>query len=855
MTRNQLVTLFIALFVVLAIIVDVFRSDVLPAAALYVVAVALAIALGDRKIALGIGLGCTLLALFGLLVSLSFSATADSAPVIVNRLLTVVAIWVCVLVARLVDDQMQFARQTLEASDHSLAASQAELQDAHQALAEARDRLSRSRKKLAATEEKLSETATKLKRNAEARREDLGKANELLGSTKHRFLTLLDGLSMHMFEKDLEGRFVEANHLFCEEINRKREDIIGKTDFDLFPKEMAAKYHHDDLDVIKTRKRLDCIEEHPDGKGGVKYVRVVKTPIFDAQKDVRGVHGVFWDVTEQKRIEAEQQRAESDLLESEYRKTAIFNAALDCIIFMDEDARIVELNKAACRTFKCRAEEVVGHYLANEFVPKESRERFLRNLKQFADGEYVPAASGVNMGKTGSGPSLVGKQAEFSMLRKNDEKFDASFAMIPIPLKGGSAGFAVFIRDITDEKRHKEELKKAKELAEAASESKGNFLANMSHEIRTPMNAIIGMTELVLNSDLTSEQRDFLETVLDSGNALLSLLNDILDFSKIEANKLDLEKTDFDLRSWLNHSMRALEFRAHQKDIALRWDVAEGTPNFLIGDPHRLRQVVVNLVTNGIKFTEQGSVSVHVEPVKDNILEAVLRFEITDTGIGIAADKCDKVFEEFEQADNSTTRRFGGTGLGLSICKQLVRLMGGEIGVESEYNKGSKFYFTAKFGKGKVPKADAAASEDEVSEDAGPLKILVAEDSAVNQKLVTNLLKKKGHEVVVANNGEQAFQAFLNDKFDIILMDVQMPEMDGYEATAAIRGKEQKPHEHVPIIALTAHAMKGDRELCIQAGMDSYVSKPINAKALFTEIDRCMAKFAKPSPATESANR
>jgi CheY-like chemotaxis protein len=336
--------------------------------------------------------------------------------------------------------------------------------------------------------------------------------------------------------------------------------------------------------------------------------------------------------------------------------------------------------------------------------------------------------------------------------------------------------------------------------------------------------------------------------VLESSNSLLTLLNDILDFSKIEAGKLDLEAIVFDLRRCVEETVKSQQFRAEQKGLSVTWEIAPKTQERVIGDPSRLRQVLVNLISNAIKFTIKGGITVRVRSESQTDQNVVLRFDVADTGLGIPADKYQKIFEEFEQADTSMKRRFGGTGLGLSICSRLVGLMHGKIGVESELGKGSRFFFSVTFGvpadseqpeasADVLPSASPADTGQQPPHPATPAHILLVEDSPINQRLAMGLLERKGYGVVVASNGREAYEAFVNEPFDLVLMDVQMPEMDGFEATEAIRSAE--PDEsHVPIIAMTAHAMKGDRERCLQAGMDAYISKPIRAKTLYETIQR-----------------
>jgi PAS domain S-box-containing protein len=490
----------------------------------------------------------------------------------------------------------------------------------------------------------------------------------------------------------------------------------------------------------------------------------------------------------------------------------------DPIWSIDRDYRLVTFNQPFIRTFA----EIFGHELkpgdvVTRFIPEDWREEEVDFYDRALSGERI----------------VVDQR----YLSSSGERFyEISFN--PIHTAQGITGVAAFSKDITERHRSHQELKAARSAAETANQLKSEFLANMSHEIRTPMNGVIGMIDLLLKMGLTSEQKEVVHTVKVSGESLLVVINDILDFSKVEAGKLELETTRFNLRDTIRCPLDLLMAQAHSKGLNLTSDISPDIPAELLGDPDRLRQIINNLVGNAVKFTAQGEVVLTISQVSETAGQATLRFEVRDTGMGIDPTVQTHLFQPFRQADGSTTRKYGGTGLGLAISKRLVSLMGGEISVESAPGLGSIFSFQAEFGKQKGS-VDAPPPAELIVSPADPkknLRILLAEDNQVNQKVATKLLQSLGYNPDVANNGLEVLSALQHATYDIILMDCQMPEMDGYETTRQLRQTFQDRAPHV--IAMTANALPGDREKCLEAGMEDYMPKPIRLEALRSMLSR-----------------
>jgi len=785
---------------------------------------------------------------------------------------------------------------------------------------------------------------------AERRRAEV---QEALQASEERYALAVRGSTDGLWDWDVTTNAVHFSARF--------KELLG-FDEDEFPHRFESwevRLHPDDHERTLAAVRAHLEQQTPydvsyrlvTKAGEFRWFRARGQALWNAAGKPTRMAGSITDITAERRAEE--------------RFRLAVEASSTALIMVDRQRRIVLVNTQVERTFGYTRAELQGNTI-EMLVPPDVRPRHPELVAAFFANPHPRQMS--------ESPTLCG-------VRKDGTQFPAEVGLNPIRTEEGPMVLCAVL-DVTLRKQAEDALREAKEAAEAANRAKSDFLANMSHEIRTPMNAIMGMTELVLDGPLTSTQHEYLTTVLNSAESLLSIINGILDFSKIEAGKLELERTEFDLREEMGDALKSLGQRAAAKELELTWSVDSEVPNNLIGDPGRLRQIVVNLVGNGIKFTPAGEVVVEVSAEETTAERATLHFLVRDTGIGVPPEKQHRIFDPFEQVDSSTTRQFGGTGLGLTISARLVEAMQGRMWVESLPGQGSRFHFTAVFGiaagpsrrssadtRGNLPdmpvlvvddnatnrrilfetlrswgldvqvaesaeqamellesgrargeplpliltdvhmphtdgfmftqrvrqtpafsqarvilltsggrpgdaarceqlrvagrlmkpvkqselfraimQAGAANSQMQPEPTAGettpalavrPLRILLAEDGLVNQKLAVGMLERWGHQIAIAANGEEAVQMWEAGVFDVILMDVQMPVMDGLEATREIRRREQARGQHVPIVAVTARAMSGDREKCLEAGVDAYISKPMRQKELDEVLASC----------------
>jgi len=821
--------------------------------------------------------------------------------------------------------------------------------------------VSRTLKKQRRAEERLTDrTANMAEVNARLTQEiaERNKLEEELRAGEDRYRTVADFTHDWEFWVGPDGKFLWVAPSCKRVTGYSAEEFM----------EDAALFHDivhpDDRDMMMRHtsdslRREQHIPHSLDFRiirrdGEIRWINHVCQPVHSDDKRLLGRRASNRDITERRRME-------QALSEEEARFRYIYENAPVMMHSIDVQGIVRNVNGRWLEEMGYSRDEVIGRKIGFAMTRESANVALNIIVPQFwRDGKV--------------------RNVEYQYVKKDGNVIDVILDSTVMNDPAWGQVSLSTVRDVTARKKAERDLVAARESAEQANRAKSEFLANMSHEIRTPINGIIGMTELTLNTQLTPEQREYLETVEMSAESLLRLINDFLDFSKIEAGKLDIVAMDFSLRDFIGNTMSTLAVHAHRKGLELIYHIPSTTPDALTGDPGRLRQVLVNVVGNAVKFTDRGEVVVRVETDSEDENELRLHFSVSDTGIGIPLDKQKKIFQTFEQVDTSTSRKYGGTGLGLAISSQLVEKMGGNIWVESEPNKGSTFHFIVHlrlqsqpahtpvveemadlkdlpllvvddnatnrrileetvlqwgmkptvvdsgrtalaamevaYNVGRpfklvltdcmMPEMDGFQLTERINQDSriktatiimltsagergdasrcvnlgisayllkpikqsdlfftvskvlqGPpspetqslitrhsiresrrrLRILLAEDNPVNQKVAARMLERMGHTVSIAENGTEVLSAVEKQNFDLILMDIQMPEVDGFDATRSIRERETSTGEHIPIVAMTAHAMKGDKEKCIQAGMDGYVAKPINVQQLFESIE------------------
>ncbi len=666
--------------------------------------------------------------------------------------------------------------------------------------------------------------------------------------SKSKLEAIIEFLPDATFVIDRDGKVIAWNRAMEEMTGVNKEDMIGQGDH-----AYAIPFYGE-----KRRQLLDLLDgndnvvasryQYVTRKGNTLYSEIFApalfggrgahvwatgAPIFDAKGKRLGAIESIRDITEIKRAKGELQKSK-DYLEK------IINSIGDPLFVKNRQHQFVLVNDAMCVLSGRSREELLGS-LDYDFFPSEQvavflekDERVFENGRENVNEETITDCRGEDR-------TIITKKTLYT--DNSGKKFIVGI-----------------IRDITERKLAEENLQRANQqltlsiaranelatLAREASAAKSEFLANMSHEIRTPLNGVIGMTELLLDTDLNSEQREYVQTINSSGESLMGLINDILDFSKIEARKLEMVIQDFSLSDVLKYTTDLLSRSAQEKGLEVTCRVQPTVPMILRGDAGRLRQILANLGGNAVKFTNRGEIQIQVSAEKETDKSIQLRFSVSDSGIGIPADRLPDLFTPFTQADGSTTRKYGGTGLGLAISRQLAQMMGGNIGAESVEGLGSTFWFTARFEK-TASSAQTAAVPDlksvgSVQSLPGKVRILLAEDNPVNQKVALAMLRKLGCRTDAVANGREAVKALRNSSYDLMLMDCQMPVMDGFEATRVIREKEAEAKgPAMPIIALTASAMQADRERCLQAGMSDFIAKPVQPKELAEVLARWLA--------------
>ncbi|MFZ2472241.1 MAG: PAS domain S-box protein [Methanothrix sp.] len=631
-----------------------------------------------------------------------------------------------------------------------------------------------------------------------------------LKESEQKYRELSHQLPQTTFELDALGNLVYINRFGCQVLGYTHGDLAAGLHILQIVAEDDREKVSDDFNLT-MQGNAQAREYRLKKKDGSTFPAIAySTPIVKEGKIV-GLRGIFLDITERKRTELALKESEN--------KFRVLAEESPVGVYIVQDWKFKYVNPRFAEMFGYDVEEMIYKMGPKDLATEDDLEKIASSIQNKIAGENGPLYYEI-MGTTKNGDSV------YIQVFGSRTSYESRQAVVGTAL------------DITDRKHIEEDLMRAKDAAEAAARVKSEFLANMSHEIRTPMNAVIGMTSLILKTDLDSEQKEYLETIKNSGQALLTIINDILDFSRIDRGKIDLECRPFMLNSCIEEALNLISTLALQKGLRIHYTAEGEIPGTIEGDESRIRQVLVNLLSNAVKFTTEGEIEVRAKAsrlVDDNY---EIEFSVRDTGIGISQETMGRLFQPFSQADASTSRKYGGTGLGLAISKRLVGLMGGRIWVDSVEGKGSTFNFTimAKRSTISVNKVLPIVAHRYSPKQTRELSILLAEDNAVNQRMAILMLKKLGYNADKVANGLEVLLALERKSYDLILMDVQMPEMDGLQATREIR--RRWPLGGPKIVALTAHAIAGDREKCLEAGMDDYLCKPINIEDLKVTIER-----------------
>ena len=606
-----------------------------------------------------------------------------------------------------------------------------------------------------------------------------------------------------------------------------REWMIGKTNEEFCryagrPDRTARARRQVFGKVLRTKEMIEWGEEGRDENGNFQHYLQKVYPVLNANGDVQWVIIYGVTITERKEFEEKLRR-------SEKRYRDLFNYSQALICTHDMSGRLLAINPEICRVLGYAEGELVSKRI-QDFIPAEHQSKFRE--------EYLDAIR----------TSSVAVSGVFCVLNKKNERIYLLYKNYRVEEPGGEPYVIGFSQDITERIYMEQELRYAKKVTDEAAQAKESFLAHMSHEIRTPMNGIMGMASLMAKTNLDDQQRYYLKLIQEAAGSLLVIVNDILDLEKIVAGKLQLEKIDFKLVEKITTSIQSFIHKAEEKDLGLIFQNAIPATMVVKGDPYRLSQVLSNLLSNALKFTNRGNVTILTSIIEQNEQWAVVEIVIRDTGIGISEDRIRSIFEPFVQADPTISRKYGGTGLGLPICKNMIEMQNGELLVRSEEGKGSVFTIHIPYQLSMEAMQDNETNQDIDYKSLGHKKVLVAEDVELNQYLARHILESWDFEVTIVSNGREALEQLQAESFDCILMDVQMPEMDGLAATAHIRQLADPIKAHIPIIALTANALKGDSERYLAAGMNDYLSKPFDEPRLFRVISRNLTEPA-PTPA------